>query len=196
MGIRGKIVRSTLADANEKRDWHIYADFAQILIHEARTLNVDDELGLQLKETVYALDATIIDLCLSVSPWARFRKTKAGIKMHTLFDLKGNIPSFCFFVVRAKSNTKLCRLYSDPVDRSTGLRCDQVVTPETFYADKDYPEKLRLVKFYDAKNKHYLRLLTNQFTLPALTITDLYRLRWQVELFFKWIKEHLRIKAF
>ncbi len=240
MGIRGKIARSTLADANEKRDWRIYADFAQILIHEAKALYANEDFGLQLKETVYALDATIIDLCLSVFPWAKFRKTKAGIKMHTLLDLRGSIPSFiritpakthevrildelvteigaiyvmdrgyldfgrlyelhqssCFFVVRARSNTKLRRRYSAPVDRSLGLRCDQVVTPSTFNAHKDYPEKLRLVKFYDSENKQHLRLLTNQFTLPALTIANLYRLRWQVELFFKWIKEHLRIKAF
>jgi Domain of unknown function (DUF4372)/Transposase DDE domain len=240
MGIRGKVSRSTLADANEKRDWRIYADFAQMLILEARALYANEDFGLQLKESVYALDATIIDLCLSVFPWARFRKTKAGIKMHTLLDLRGSIPSFIritqakthevnildelvteagaiyimdrgyldfgrlyalhqspsFFVVRAKSNTQLRRLYSTPVDKSSGLRCDQVVVPQTFYARKDYPDRLRLVKFYDAENQQHLRLLTNQFSLPALTIADLYRCRWQVELFFKWIKEHLRIKAF
>jgi Domain of unknown function (DUF4372)/Transposase DDE domain len=240
MGIRGKISRSTLADANENRDWRIYADFAQLLILEAKALYAHEDFGLQLTESVYALDATIIDLCLSVFPWARFRKTKAGIKMHTLLDLRGNIPSFItitearihevnildelfteagaiyimdrgyldfgrlyalhqtpsFFVVRAKSNTQLRRLYSAPVDKATGLRCDQVVAPEGFYAKKEYPERLRLVKFYDAKNQQHLRLLTNQFALPALTIANLYRCRWQVELFFKWIKEHLRIKAF
>jgi hypothetical protein len=240
MGIRGKVSRSTLADANEKRDWRIYADFAQLLILEARALYSDEDFGLELKESVYALDATIIDFFLSVFPWARFRKTKAGIKMHTLLDLRGSIPSFIritqakthevnildelvaeagaiyimdrgyldfgrlyalhqspsFFVVRAKSNTQLRRLYSTPVDKSSGLRCDQVVVPQTFYARKDYSERLRLVKFYDAENQQHLRLLTNQFSLPALTIADLYRCRWQVELFFKWIKEHLRIKAF
>jgi IS4 transposase len=211
-----------------------------MLILEARALYANEDFGLQLKESVYALDATIIDLCLSVFPWARFRKTKAGIKMHTLLDLRGSIPSFIritqakthevnildelvteagaiyimdrgyldfgrlyalhqspsFFVVRAKSNTQLRRLYSTPVDKSSGLRCDQVVVPQTFYARKDYPDRLRLVKFYDAENQQHLRLLTNQFNLPALTIADLYRCRWQVELFFKWIKEHLRIKAF
>lgn len=240
VGIRGKISRSTLADANEKRDWRIYADFAQLLILEARGLYAHEEIGVQLKESVYALDATIIDLCLSVFPWARFRQTKAGIKMHTLLDLRGSIPAFAwitpakthevnildklvaeagafyimdrgyldfgrlyalhqfpsFFVVRLRSNIQLRRLYSAPVDKSSGLRCDQVVVPQSFYPRKDYPEKLRLVKFYDAQNKQGLRLLTNQFTLPALTIADLYRCRWQVELFFKWIKEHLRIKAF
>jgi len=240
MGIRGKISRSTLADANENRDWRIYADFAQLLIQEAKALYASEDFGLQLKESVYALDATIIDLCLSVFPWARFRKTKAGIKMHTLLDLRGNIPSFIsitearvhevnlldelfaeagaiyimdrgyldfgrlyglhqtpsFFVVRAKSNTQLRRLYSAPVDKGTGLRCDQVVVPQGIYAKKEYPEKLRIVKFYDDKNHQHLRLLTNQFTLPALTSANLYRCRWQVELFFKWIKEHLRIKAF
>jgi hypothetical protein len=240
MGIRGKVSRSTLADANEKRDWRIYADFAQRLILEARALYAHEDFGVQLKESVYALDATIIDLCLSVFPWARFRQTKAGIKMHTLLDLRGSIPAFVwithakthdvhildqlvaeagaiyildrgyldfrrlyalhqlpsFFVVRVKSNIQLRRLYSAPVDKSCGLRCDQVVVPQSFYPRKDYPEKLRLVNFYDAKNQQRLRLLTNQFSIPALTIADLYRCRWQVELFFKWIKEHLRIKAF
>ena len=240
MGIRGKISRSTLADANENRDWRIYCDFAQILIHHARQLYSNDDFGLQLQETVYALDASIIDLCLSVFPWARFRKTKGGIKLHTLLDLRGNIPSFIaiteagvheinildelipeagaiyimdrgyldferlyvlhqcasYFVVRAKVNTQLKRLYSMPVDKSSGLRCDQIVVPTGFYPRKNYPEKLRRVVFTDTDKNNRLNLLTNQLTLPALTIAELYRCRWQVELFFKWIKQHLRIKTF
>jgi hypothetical protein len=240
MGIRGKISRSTIAYANENRDWRIYCDFAQVLIHQARQLYVDDDFGLQLQETVYALDATIIDLCLSVFPWARFRKTKGAIKLHTLLDLKGNIPSFIaitegrvhevnildelipepgaiyimdrgyldferlnalhqgssFFIVRAKANTSLRRLYSMPVDKFCGLRCDQIVVPTGFYSRKNYPEKLRRVVFVDTDKDNRLNLLTNQMTLPALTIAELYRCRWQVELFFKWIKQHLRIKAF
>jgi hypothetical protein len=240
MGIRGKISRSTIADANENRDWRIYCDFAQILIHQARQLYANDDFGLQLQETVYALDATIIDLCLSVFPWARYRKTKGAIKLHTLLDLKGNIPSFIaitagkvhevnildelipeagaiyimdrgyfdfqrlyifhqcssFFVVRAKASASLQRLYSMPVDKSCGLRCDQIVLPAAFYARKNYPEKLRRVVFVDEDKDIRLNLLTNQMTLPALTIAQLYRCRWQVELFFKWIKQHLRIKAF
>jgi len=240
MGIRGKVSRSTIADANESRDWRIYCDFAQILIHEARQLYANDDFGLELDETVYALDATIIDLCLSVFPWARFRKSKGAIKLHTLLDLKGNIPSFIaitaakvhevnildelipeagaiyimdrgyldferlfvfhqcssFFIVRAKANTSLRRLYSKPVDKSCGLRCDQIVVPTGFYARKHYPEKLRRIKFFDADKENRLNLLTNQMMLPALTIAQLYRCRWQVELFFKWIKQHLRIKAF
>lgn len=240
MGIRGKVSRSTLAYANENRDWRIYCDFAQILIHEARQLYSNDDFGLQLQETVYALDATIIDLCLSVFPWARFRKTKGGIKLHTLLELRGSIPSFIaitdagvhevnildellpeagaiyimdrgyldferlyvlhqcasFFVVRAKSNTRLRRLYSMPVDKSTGLRCDQIVVPTGFYPRKNYPDKLRRVVFVDTDKDNRLNLLTNQMTLSPLTIAELYRCRWQVELFFKWIKQHLRIKAF
>ena len=240
MGIRGKVSRSTIADANENRDWRIYCDFAQILIHQARQLYADDDFGLQLQETVYALDATIIDLCLSVFPWARFRKTKGGIKLHTLLDLKGSIPSFIriteaavhevnildelipeagaiyimdrgyldferlyvlhqfasYFVVRAKVNTRLKRLYSRPVDKACGLRCDQIVVPSGFYTRKHYPEKLRRVVFVDTDKDKRINLLTNQMSLPALTIAELYRCRWQVELFFKWIKQHLRIKAF
>jgi hypothetical protein len=240
MGIRGKVSRSTIAYANENRDWRIYCDFAQILIDQARHLYSNDDFGLQLQETVYALDATIIDLCLSVFPWARFQKTKSGIKLHTLLDLKGNIPSFIaiteagvhevnildqlipeagavyimdrgyldfqrlyalhqyasFFVVRAKANTRLRRLYSMPVDKSSGLRCDQIVVPSKFYPRKNYPEKLRRVVFVDTDKDNRLNLLTNQMRLPALTIAELYRCRWQVELFFKWIKQHLRIKAF
>lgn len=240
MGIRGKVSRSTLAEANEKRDWRIYSEFAQILIHEARQLYANDDFGLELQETVYALDATIIDLCLSVFPWAWFRRTKSAIKLHTLLDLRGNIPSFmwithakvhevnildqlvpeagsiylmdrgylnfkrlyrlhqcsAFFIVRAMADTALRRLYSMPVDKSVGLRCDQIVVPMVFYSKKAYPEKLRRVKFYDAEKEKRLTFITNQFTLPALTIAELYRCRWQVELFFKWIKQHLRIKSF
>ena len=240
MGIKGNVSKSTLADANEKRDWRIYSDFAQILIHQARQLYTDEDFGLQLQETVYALDTTIIDLCLSVFPWAHFRKTKGAIKLHTLLDLRGNIPSFiaithakvhdvnildelvpeagaiyimdrgyidferlyslnqcsAFFIVRAKTNTGLRRIYSMPVDKSIGVRCDQIVVPTVYYSRKAYPEKLRRVKFFDADNGNRLTFITNQFTLPAKTIADLYKCRWQVELFFKWIKQHLRIKAF
>ena len=240
IGIRGNISRSTLADANEKRDWHIYSDFAQILISEARQLYADDDFGLELHDTVYALDATIIDLCLSVFPWALFRTTKSAIKLHTLLDLRGNIPSFIwvthaklhevnildqlvpeagaiyvmdrgyldferlyrlhqcssFFIVRAKANTGLRRLYSMPVDKTAGVRCDQIVVPIVFYSKKAYPEKLRRVKFFDAEQERQLTFITNQFKLPALTIAELYKCRWQVELFFKWIKQHLRIKTF
>jgi hypothetical protein len=240
IGIRGNISRSTLADANEKRDYRIYSDFAQILIHEARQLYADDDFGLELQETVYALDATIIDLCLSVFPWAWFRRTKGGIKLHTLLDFRGNIPSFlwitqaklhevnildqlapesgaiyvmdrayldferlyrihqnaAFFIVRAKANTELRRLYSLPVNKKAGIRVDQIVVPVAFYSKKAYPEKLRRIKFYDADREKRLTFITNQFALPALTIAQLYRCRWQVELFFKWIKQHLRIKSF
>ena len=239
-GFRGKVSRSTLADANENRDWRIYADFAQLLIHQARTLYINEDFGVQLNETVYALDSSTIDLCLSLFPWARFRKTKAGIKLHTLLDLRGSIPSFiaiteaklhdvnildelvpesgaiyvmdrgyldferlyalhqapAFFVIRSKSNTNLRRLYSNPVDKDSGIRCDQIVALGGFYTHQSYPERLRRIKFYDAKRDKRLTFLTNQFTLPAATIADLYRCRWQVETFFKWIKEHLRIKAF
>jgi len=240
VGIRGNVSRSTLADANEKRDWRIYSDFAQVLIHEARQLYADDDFSLELKETVYALDASTIDLCLSVFPWARFRKTKAGVKLHTLLDLRGNIPSFvtitdakvhdvnildqlipetgaiyvmhrayldfdrlytmeqcsAFFVTRTKTNTNFRRLYSNRVDKSTGVQCDQIIVLTGFYARKSYPEKLRRVRFLDSETGKRLHFLTNQFTLPSVTIADLYRCRWQVELFFKWIKQHLRIKAF
>jgi hypothetical protein len=240
MGIRGKVSKSTLADANENRDWRIYSDFAQVLIHHARQLYIDDDFGLQLQETVYALDATIIDLCLSVFPWARFRKSKGAIKLHTLLDLRGSIPSFvaithgkvhevnildefipeagsiyimdrayldferlytlqqnsAFFVVREKSNACLRRLYSMPVDKGSGIQCDQVVVPTGFYSRQHYPDKFRRIKYFDKEQKKKLTFLTNQFSLPAITIADLYRCRWQVELFFKWIKQHLRIKAF
>jgi len=240
MGIRSKVARSTLADANEKRDWRIYADLAQSLIQTARRLYANEDLGLELNNTVYALDATTIDLCLSVFPWAQFRRTKAAIKLHTLLDLRGNIPSFihisdgklhdvnvldillpepgafyvmdrgyldydrlyqlhkdqAFFVIRAKSNLQFRRIYSHHVDKSIGLRCDQTIMFTGFYAGQRYPEKLRRIKFYDAKTKKHLVFLTNNFHLPAFTITELYRYRWQVELFFKWIKQHLRIKSF
>jgi len=239
-GIRSQVSRSTLSDANENRDWRIYADFAQLLIHQARTLYIKEDFGVQLNETVYALDSSTIDLCLSLFPWARFRKTKAGIKLHTLLDLRGSIPSFiaiteaklhdvnildelvpepgaiyvmdrgyldferlyalhqapAFFVTRSKSNTDLRRLYSNPVDKDSGVRCDQIVALGGFYTNQSYPDKLRRIKFYDTKRDKRLTFLTNQFTLPAATIADLYRCRWQVELFFKWIKQHLRIKAF
>jgi hypothetical protein len=240
MGIRSKVSRSTLAYANENRDWRIYCDFAQILIHEARQLYAEEDFGLELQETVYALDSSTIDLCLSVFPWARFRKRKGAIKLHTLLDLRGSIPSFiaitdgkvhdvnildiliaepgaiyvmdkayldfqrlytlqqcsAFFVTRAKSNTRLRRLYSHAVDKSTGVRCDQTVVLTGFYAKKAYPEKLRRVKYFDSESKRRLVFLTNQFSFPAEIIAALYRYRWQVELFFKWIKQHLRIKAF
>ncbi len=240
MGIRAKISRSTLADANENRDWRIYSDFAQILIHEARRLYVDDDFGLELKETVYALDSSTIDLCLSVFPWAKFRKTKAAVKLHTLLDLRGDIPTFIWitdgkvhdvnvldhlipepgaiyimdrayldfkrlyqmhqssaiFVTRSKTNTGLRRIYSRKVDKAIGVRCDQIVAPTGFYSKKDYPEKLRRIKYFDAEKGRVLVFLTNQFTLPALTIAELYRHRWRVEIFFKWIKQHLRIKKF
>jgi uncharacterized protein DUF4372/DDE family transposase len=239
LGIRGSVARSTLADANEMRDWRIYAEFAQHLIRIARRLYVNEPFGVDLKETVYALDATTIDLCLSLFPWAPFRSTKAAIKLHTLIDLRGNIPSFihisdgklhdvnvldellpepgafyvmdrgyldferlyrlheakAFFVTRAKSNLKAQRRYSRTVDRSTGLICDQTIILTVFYSKTGYPEALRRIRFRTEEGKT-LVFLTNNFTLPALTITELYRCRWQVELFFKWIKQHLRIKSF
>lgn len=239
MGIRSKISKSTLSDANENRDWHIYADFAQVLIHRARLLYQDEPFGVELKQTVYALDATIIDLCLSLFPWAYFRKNKGAVKLHTLLDLRGNIPVFiditcgkihdvnildslipepgsfyimdrgyldfqrlyvlhqtsAFFVVRAKSNLRYRRLYSRPVKKSTGLRCDQTILLTIYQSAIDYPEKLRLIRFVD-KDSNRLIFLTNNFTLDALTIAELYKCRWQIELFFKWIKQHLRIKAF
>jgi len=240
MGIRKPAKRSTLADANEKRDWRIYADFAQRLIAQARKLYAEDDFGLDLFDTVYALDSTTIDLCLSVFPWASFRSTKAAVKMHTLLDLRGNIPSFihisdgklhdvnvldliipeagaiyimdrgyldfdrlfmldqagAFFVTRAKSNLQVKRRYSHRVDRATGLDCDQTVILTGFYSLKDYEKPLRRIRFKDPETGKPLVFLTNNFSLPALTITELYRCRWQVELFFKWIKQHLRIKKF
>src|SRR5271167_195575 len=240
MGISQRVARSTLADANERRDWRIYADFAQRLIARARTLYAGDSFGVDLNHTVYALDATTIDLCLSVFAWAPFRSTKAAIKLHTLLDLRGNIPSFMhitdgkwhdvnildhlfpepgsfyvmdrgyldfarlyrfheagsFFVTRAKSNLKAQRRYSHPVDRSTGLICDQTVTLTVFYSRQGFEAPLRRVRFKDPETGKKLIFLTNNFALPALTITQLYRQRWQIELFFKWIKQHLRIKSF
>jgi hypothetical protein len=240
MGIRSKVSRSTMADANEKRDWRIYADFAQVLINIAKPLYSSEDFGVELDETVYALDAGTIDLCLSLFPWARFRETKGAIKLHTLINLRGNIPEFiyisdgkmhdvkvldilvpepgsfyimdrgyvdyarlhkihkasAFFVTRAKSNFAFRRLYSNPVDKSTGLRCDQTVVLTTFYGKKDFPDKLRRIVFLDKDTGKWFTFLSNHFYHPALTITQLYKARWQVELFFKWIKQHLRIKAF
>ena len=240
MGIRSRISKSTLADANKNRDWRIYADFAQVLIHVARELYIEEELAIELEQTVYALDSTTIDLCLSLFPWARFRQHKAGIKLHTLLDLRGPIPTFiritealrhdvnildallleagafylmdrgyldfgrlyifhqclAFFVTRAKGNFQFRRLYSHPIDKATGLRCDQTIVLTGFYASKDYPEKLRRICYEDNETGQSLVFLTNCFTLPAITIAQLYKCRWQVELFFKWIKQHLRIRAF
>jgi hypothetical protein len=240
MGIRGNVSKSTLADANNTRDWRIYADFAQVLIHTARDLYSSDPFGLDLKETVYALDATIIDLSLSLFPWAEFRTTKSGIKVHTLLDLRGPIPSFveitpakihevnildilipepgsfyimdrgytdfeklyrftqsgAFLIIRAKDNLKAVRVYSHAVNKSTGLRSDQTVRLKNYYVSKDYPEYLRRVRFFDSEHSQYYVFLTNNFLLPALTVAQAYKQRWQIELFFKWIKQHLRIKAF
>ena len=240
LGIHGSVARSTLADANEARDWRIYAEFAQQLINTARRLYVDEPFALDLKETVYALDATLIRLCLSLFPWATYRSTKAAVKLHTLLDLRGNIPAFihisdgrlhemnvldelipepgafyvmdrgyvdfealhrfqlagAFFVLRARSNLNVQRRYSAPVDRTTGLICDQTVLLNLYYSRDHFPDTLRRIKIRDIESNKSIVLLTNNFTLPALTIGELYRCRWQVELFFKWIKQHLRIKAF
>ncbi|OGR05413.1 MAG: transposase [Deltaproteobacteria bacterium RIFOXYD12_FULL_53_23] len=240
MGIRSSVSRNNLANANKIRDWRIYADLAHSLIQTARKLYVNDKFGLELENTVYALDATTIDLCLSMFPWAKFRKSKGAVKLHTLLDLRGSIPTFihisdgklhevntldilpleagafyimdrgyldftrlhmisqagAFFVIRAKSNLKCRRVYSHLTDRATGLICDQSVMLTGFYQAKGYPDKLRRVKYYDAKTDKTLVFLTNNFSLPAMTITELYRNRWQVELFFKWIKQNLRIKTF
>jgi hypothetical protein len=240
MGIRGTVAKSNLADANEQRAWHIYADLAHSLIITARKLYSNEPFGIDLQQTVYALDATTIDLCLSMFPWATFRQTKAAIKLHTLLDLRGNIPTFIyisdgtmhdvnildalpieagafyvmdrgyldyarlyavslsagFFVTRSKSNLRCRRIYSHQIDRATGLRYDQTIMLTGFYSLKDYPSKLRRIKYYDADTDKTLIFLTNNFALPALTIAQLYRCRWQVELFFKWIKQNLRIKNF
>lgn len=240
MGIRGTVAKSNLADANEQRAWRIYADLAHSLIITARTLYSNEPFGIDLQQTVYALDATTIDLCLSMFPWATFRQTKAAIKLHTLLDLRGNIPTFIyisdgtmhdvnildalpieagafyvmdrgyldyarlyavslaagFFVTRSKSNLRCRRIYSHQIDRATGLRYDQTIMLTGFYSLKDYPSKLRRIKYYDADTDKTLIFLTNNFALPALTIAQLYRCRWQVELFFKWIKQNLRIKNF
>jgi len=240
MGIRSQVSRNTLANANKTRDWRIYADFAQVLINTARKLYANDSFAVDLNETVYALDSSTIDLCLSLFPWAHFRKNKGAVKLHTLLDLRGSIPSFIritdglthdvnilddlipepgsfyimdrgyldfsrlfilkellsFFIIRSKKNLQFRRLYSHPVDKSTGLICDQTIVLTGFYPAKYYPEKLRRIRYFDSENEKYLTFLTNNFTLPAITIAQLYKCRWQIELFFKWIKQHLRIKAF
>ena len=240
MGFHGKVARSTLADANESRDWRIYADFAQVLIRIARPLYAHDPIGVDLDQSLYALDSTTIDLCLSLFPWARFRKHKAAVKMHTLLDLHGNIPTFiritegkvhdvnildeilpevgafyimdrgyidferlyvftlcsAFFVVRTKENVLLQRRYSHPVDKTTGVRSDHTVILTAINSAMAYPDQLRRVSYHDAETDKRLKFLTNNFVLPALTIAQIYKSRWQVELFFKWIKQHLRIKAF
>jgi len=240
MGIRGNISRSTLAYANEKRDWRIYEDFAQILIHEAKKLYINEKFGVDIDETVYAFDSTTIDLCLSMFPWAKFRKQKGAIKMHTLLNLRGNIPEFIritdgtihdvnildelfpepgsfyvldrgytdfarlyklnqclsFFIIRAKSNLNFRRISSDTADRSTCILCDQTIVLTGIKTSRFYPEKLRRVKYFDSETNKMLVFLTNNFSLSALTIAELFRCRWQIELFFKWIKQHLRIKAF
>lgn len=240
VGINGNISRSTLAYANENRDWRIYCDFAQILIHTASVLYSNEDFGLELKETVYALDSSTIDLCLSLFPWAKFRKNKGAVKLHTLLNLRGNIPTFiaitdgkvhdvnildelipepgaiylmdrgyldferlytmhqssAFFITRTKTNTAFRRIYSNKIDKSTGVQCDQIIALTGFYTKKYYPDKLRRIKFIDANSEKRLNFITNQFTLSSPTIAELYKCRWQVELFFKWIKQHLRIKAF
>jgi hypothetical protein len=240
MGFRGRVARSNLADANECHDWRIFADFAQVLIGIARPLYVHDPIGVDLEQSLYALDSTTIDLCLSLFPWARFRKHKSAVKMHTLLDLHGNIPTFiritdgtvhdvnildeilpepgafyvmdrgyidferlfvftlsaAFFVVRTKKNVLLQRRYSHPVDKTTGVRSDQTVILTALESAMVYPDPLRRVSYHDAETDKRLKFLTNNFVLPALTIAQIYKSRWQVELFFKWIKQHLRIKAF
>jgi len=240
MGIRSQVSRNTLSNANNRRDWRIYADFAQVLIHTARELYLQEPLGMELEQTVYAMDATTIDLCLSLFPWAYFRKNKGAIKLHTLLDLRGSIPTFieitagkvhevnlldtlipeagsfyildrgyidffrlyalhqasAFFVIRAKSNLQCRRLTSTPVKKSTGLRCDQTVRLTIPLSAHQYPDKLRRIRFYDNENDQQLTFLTNHFSLDALTITQLFKSRWKIEIFFKWIKQHLRIKAF
>ena len=240
VGLNGNISRSTLAYANENRDWRIYCDFAQILIHTASVLYSNEDFGLELKETVYALDSSTIDLCLSLFPWAKFRKNKGAVKLHTLLNLRGNIPTFiaitdgkvhdvnildelilepgaiylmdrgyldfarlytmhqssAFFITRTKTNTAFRRIYSNKIDKSTGVQCDQIIALTGFYTKKYYPDKLRRIKFIDANSEKRLNFITNQFTLSSPTIAELYKCRWQVELFFKWIKQHLRIKAF
>ena len=239
-GIRGSVSRTTLAKANENRDWRIYADFAQVLINRACELYADEEFGVQLKRTVYALDSTTIDLCLSLFPWAKFRKHKAAVKVHTLMDLKGSIPTFIritdgkvhdvnildelilepgaiyimdrgyldfarlytftqnlsTFVTRTKSNFDYRRLYYRKVDKTTGLRCDQTIRLNGFYASQDYPAVLRRIGYLDIETNKRFVFLTNNFALPALTIAQLYKCRWRIEIFFKWIKQYLRIKTF
>ena len=240
MGFRGKIAKSTLADANELRDFRIYQDFGYVLIDIASRLYRNEDLGLDLKLSVYALDSTIIDLCLSTFPWATFRKKKAAVKIHTLLNVQGSIPTFifvtpgsvhdvnmmdtvpfeaesvyamdrayldferlyqidrlsAFFVIKSKSNTRLRRIYSAPVDKADGVQADQTVMLIGYKSRKAYPDPFRRVRYYDAERNKRLVVLTNNFLIPAKTVTDIYRLRWQVELFFKWIKQHLRIKSF
>jgi hypothetical protein len=240
LGIGGRVSRSTLADANERHDWRIYADFAQILIRRARSLYADDPFGADLDQAAYALDSTTVDLCLALFPWARFREKKGAVKLHTLIDLHGNIPTFVhitnglvhdvnvldqlvleagafyvmdrgyldferlyrltlaasFFVTRTKENVQLQRRYSHPLEPGTGVRSDQTVVLATTGSYENYPAPLRRIRYFDADQQRFLVFLTNNFKLPALTIAQLYRARWQVELFFKWIKQHLRIKAF
>lgn len=240
IGIQSKVSRSTLADANEKRDWRIYSDFAYILINKAKELYKDEKLFDELDETIYALDSTTIDLCMTLFPWAKFRKTKSAIKLHTLLNLQNNIPAFIhitdgsvhdvnildvlitevgayyiidkgyidyerlyslnlnnsYFVTRAKSNMKFRRIYSNKIDKSTGVICDQTIVFTNYYSAKDYPDKIRRIKYFNVeKNKKFV-FLTNNFSVPAITIALLYKQRWQVELFFRWIKQHLRIKSF
>jgi transposase len=239
-GIRGNMSRNTLANANENRDWRIYADFAQILINKARALYANEDFGIQLNREVYALDSTTIDLCLSLFPWAKFRKHKAAVKVHTLMDLKGSIPTFIritdgrvhdvnilddlvlepgaiyvmdrgyldfarlftftkalsTFVTRAKTNFDYRRLYYRTVDKTTGLRCDQMIRLNGFYASQHYPPILRRIGYFDIETDKKFIFLTNNFTLPALTIAQLYKCRWRIEIFFKWIKQYLRIKTF
>ena len=239
-GIRGRVSRNTLAKANENRDWRIYADFAQMLINIARKLYAEEDFGVELQQAAYALDSTTIDLCLSLFPWAKFRKHKAAVKLHTLMDLRGSIPCFIritdgkvhdvnildelvlepgsfyimdrgyidfarlyaftqnlsFFITRAKSNLDYRRLYYQKVDKATGLRSDQTIALNGYYASKDYPAILRRISYFDVETDKRLVFLTNNFTLPALTIVQLYKCRWQIELFFKWIKQYLRIKTF
>ena len=240
LGFHGAIRRSTLSYANNTRDWHIYADFAAVLIKTAKELYHDDPFGVEIENTVYALDSTTIDLCLSMFPWAKFRQTKAAVKMHTLLDLRGNIPSIlavsdgkmhdvnaldiltvepgafyiidrayidfsrlhhlsqlcAYFVTRSKSNMQFNRLYSQPVDKKLGTLCDQVIRLSGFYTSKDYPDTLRRIKYHDSESDRTFVFITNNFVLPSLIIAQLYKCRWRVELFFKWIKQHLRIKAF
>ncbi len=240
LGIRGAVSRSTLADANATRDWRIYADFAQVLIREARALYADEAMGVDLAATVYALDSTTIDLCMTLFPWATYKQTQHAVKVHTLLDLRGRIPTFlritpahvhdvhtldhltpepgafyvvdrgyldftrlyrwtlhgAFFVTRARKDFRYTRVSAQPVDKTTGLQCDQTIGLVSFYSAQGYPARLRRIRFWDAARQRRLVFLTNNFVLPALTIAQLYRCRWQVELFFKWIKQHLRIKAF
>ena len=240
LGIRGGVSRNNLSNANRERDWRIYADFAQVLIGQARALYAEEDLGLDLEATVYALDASTIDLCLSLFPWARFRRAKGAVKMHTLLNLQGNIPEFilisdgklhdvnvldylvpapgayyvmdrgyldfarlyqlhqakAYFVTRAKKNFTFQRRYSREVDKAAGVECDQTVVLETYYSFRGYPEPLRRIRYYDPSSGKRLVFLTNDFDLPATTIASLYKSRWQIELFFKWIKQHLRIKSF